>query len=332
MTMHRNGVLLVTTGSPDAPTAEAVKAYLARFLSDKRIVDLPRWQWIPILHCCILPHRPAKSAAKYAEIWRDEGSPLIVETAKQVAALRKLLADDGHGDVPVEFCCIYSAPEIDEAVERLLGEQCCDHIVVVPFYPQYASVTNGALIQATAKALTRRLRIPSFTMVDSFSDEPLYADALADAIRASGWTWVDDGHHALVFTFHSTLVHDVETGDVYREQVEETARAVAARLGLPEGAWCVGYQSVFDHRPWLGPQTETELIPQLAAQGVTELAVIAPGFVSECLETHFDVDVDQRRAFEQLVPEGTFTYVPCLGNDPQFIRALGNVVEKALRQ
>lgn len=327
---HRNGVLLVTTGSPDAPTAEAVKAYLSRFLSDKRVVDLPRWQWMPILHCFILPHRPAKSAAKYAEIWRDEGSPLMVETTQQVNALRALLADDGHGDVPVEFCCIYSEPEIGATVERLVKEQGCDHLVVVPFYPQYASVTNGALMQATAKALTDCLRVPSFAMVDSFCDEPLYIEALADAVRSSGWTWADDGRHALVFTFHSTLVHDVEAGDVYRDQAEATARAVAAQLGLPDSAWHVGYQSVFDKRPWLGPLTEQELIPQLASQGITDLAVIAPGFVSECLETHFDVDVDQRKAFEQLVPQGTFTYVPCLGSNPQFIRALANVVERFL--
>lgn len=327
---HRNGVLLVTTGSPDAPTAEAVKAYLSRFLSDKRVVDLPRWQWMPILHCFILPHRPAKSAAKYAEIWRDEGSPLMVETTQQASALRALLAEDGHGDVPVEFCCIYSEPEIGTTVERLVGEQGCDHLVVVPFYPQYASVTNGALMQATAEALTGRLRVPSFAMVDSFCDEPLYIEALADAVRSSGWTWADDGRHALVFTFHSTLVHDVEAGDVYRDQAEATARAVAQQLGLPDSAWHVGYQSVFDKRPWLGPLTEQELIPQLAAQGVTDLAIVAPGFVSECLETHFDVDVDQRKAFEQLVPQGTFTYIPCLGSSPRFIRALANVVERHL--
>lgn len=327
---HRSGVLLVTTGSPEAPTAEAVKAYLGRFLSDRRVVDLPRWQWMPILHCCILPHRPAKSAAKYAEIWSEEGSPLIVETTRQVQALAEVLAQDGYGAVPVEFCCIYSAPEIGDAVDRLVGEHGCDHLVVVPFYPQYASVTNGALIQATAEALTGRLRVPSFTMVDSFCEEPLYLDALAEAVRASGWTWVDDGRHALIFTFHSTLVQDVESGDVYRDQVEATARAVAERLGLPESAWHVGYQSVFDRRPWLGPLTEQALIPQLVAQGVTDLAVIAPGFVSECLETHFDVDVDQRKAFESLAPTGTFTYVPCLGSAPQFIRALANVVERAL--
>ena len=328
---HKTGVLLVATGSPSAPEAGAICDYLERFLSDERIVDLPRWQWLPILHCFILPNRPKKSAPRYAQIWTDEGSPLIAGTHRQAAALKAALAERGRADVEVDFCCIYSAPEIEDVLHDLLDVRGCDHLVVLPLYPQYASVTNGTLAQGVFEALCKRVRIPAVSYVDSFWDEPAYLDALAESIRRSGWTCADDGSSALVFTFHSTLCKDIETGDVYRDQVEATARAVAERLGLPKGAWHVGYQSVFDKRPWLGPLTQTELIPQLAAQGVTNLAVVAPGFTCECLETHFDVDVDQRAAFEALVPQGSFTYIPCLDDDPAFIASLAQVVLPHLR-
>ncbi len=327
---HRTGVLLVATGSPEAPEEGAVRAYLRRFLGDRRIVDLPRWQWLPILHLFILPRRPARSAERYASVWLPEGSPLAVGTSRQAAALRGLLDGDGRGDVEVAWCCLYSAPELPDALAELLDARSCDRLVVLPLYPQYASVTNGAIAQAVLEALARRVRIPSVDFVDSFCDEPGYLDALADSVRRSGWSWADDGRHALVFTFHSTLQKDVDAGDVYRDQVERTAREVARRLGVPEGSWRVGFQSVFDKRPWLGPLTCEDVIPELAAAGVTDLAVVAPGFACECLETHFDVDVEQREAFERLVPGGRFTYVPCLGDDPAFMRAVADVVERRL--
>lgn len=322
----RTAVLLVTTGSPDAPTAEAVKAYLQRFLSDRRVVDLPRWQWMPILHCFILPNRPAKSAKKYEEIWSEEGSPLLATTQRQAQALGELLHGRGH-DVEVAWACVYGAPEIDEVLHELLDVRGCDRLVVLPCYPQYASVTNGALAQAVMDRFSRRLRFCDVALVTSFYDEEAYLDGLADSVRASGWSWADDGRHALVFTFHSTLVCDVESGDPYRDQVEHTCREVARRLGIPEGGWRIGYQSVFDKRPWLGPLTCEDLIPELAQAGVSELAVVAPGFPCECLETHMDVDVEQRAAFERLVPQGRFTYVPCLGEDPALIRAMADAVE-----
>lgn len=328
---HKTAVLLVATGSPASPEPESIKAHLARFLSDRRLVDLPRWKWLPILHCFILPNRPKKSAPRYREIWTSEGAPLIVETGRQAAALKQALAEAGRADVEVEFCCIYSAPEIQDVLHELLDVRGCDRLVVFPLYAQYASVTNGTLGQAVLEVLAHRLRIPSIDYIDSYWEEPSYLDALADSIRRSGWSYRDDGEHALVFTFHSTLCQDIEGGDVYKDQVEATARAVAERLGIPQGGYHVGYQSVFDKRPWLGPLTQTELIPSLAVQGVRDLAVVAPGFACECLETHFDVDVDQRRTFEELVPNGRFTYVPCLGCDAGFIGSLAKVALAHIR-
>lgn len=321
----RHGVLLVTTGSPAAPTAEAVHDYLEAFLSDKRICDMPSLLWMPVLHGIILPRRSPKSAKLYEEVWMGEGSPLTVYTERQRAGIEAGLRVAGHDDVPVVSAFRYGEPSIEAGLARLLDKERVDRLIVLPVYPQYASVTNGTMAQEVLRLLSTRKRIPGIDFVESFCNDPAYLDALADTI-ASRWSYVDDGHHKLVFTYHSTLVADMEAGDVYRDQAEATARQVAARLGIPEAGWCVGYQSVFDKRPWLGPLTATDVLPQLAEQGVTDVAVCAPGFTCECLETHNDIDVEQRGVFERLVPQGSFTYIPCLNDDPNFLRALTNLV------
>ena len=322
----RTGVLYVTTGSPTAPTPEAVRGWLEPFLSDKRIVNLPAVKWMPILHGIILPRRSPKTAARYQEIWLEEGSPLLVYTERQRAGLERSLAAAGL-DVPVVTASRYNEPTVRDALRALLDELRCERVVVLPVYPQYASVTNGTMVQEVFAALSERRRIPSVDFIDSYCAEPGYLDALASHV-ARHWTYADDGRHHLVFTFHSTLVEDVESGDVYRAQAEFTAREVARRLGLPDGGWSVGFQSVFDKRPWLGPLTAQDVLPRLAAQGVTDVALVAPGFTAECLETHFDIDVEQRGVFEQLVPEGTFTYVPCLNDDPGYVKALAGIVRR----
>ncbi len=325
----RAGVLYVTTGSPERPTAEAVRDYLGRFLGDRRLVDLPRWKWMPILKCIILPRRSPKSAERYARIWTDEGSPLVVNTEMQRAALQARLAREGL-DVSVVACCLYSEPSVERGVSRLLDDMGVDRIVVLTCYPQYASVTVGSMAQRVLGCLATRKRVPSVDFVDSYCDDEAYLRALAAHVARS-WTYVDDGAHRLIFSFHSTLCSDIDAGDVYRAQTEQTSRAVAGLLGIPEHGWELGYQCVFDtHTPWLGPLTQTELLPRLAEQGVTDVAVVAPGFTSECLETYDDVDRDQREAFLRLVPGGRFTYVPCLGCDEAFIDALAGIVRGRL--
>ena len=321
----KTGVLLVTTGSPSAPTAEAVHAYLEAFLSDKRVVDLPPWQWQPILRGIILPRRSPRSAKLYEEIWMGEGSPLTVYTERQRSGVQAGLEAAGHLDVPVISAMRYGEPSIRTSLHELLDVRGVQRLIILPVYPQYASVTNGTMAQEIFESLCERKRIPSVDFIDSFCEDTGYLDALAANVAAH-WSYVDDGRHALVFTYHSTLVADVEAGDVYRDQAEHTARAVAERLGIPEGAWHIGFQSVFDKRPWLGPLTAQDVLPQLADQGVTDVAVCAPGFTCECLETHNDIDVDQRGVFEKLVPDGTFTYVPCLNDSPAFLQALTNIV------
>lgn len=324
----KTGVLYVTTGSPTAPTPEAVRGWLEPFLSDKRIVNLPAWKWMPILHGIILRKRPPKTAARYQEIWTEEGSPLLAYTERQRAGIERSLVAAGL-DVPVVMASRYNEPTIADALTELLDVRGVERLVVLPVYPQYASVINGTMVQEVLAQLCARKRIPSVDVIDSFWSEPGYLDALAARI-ARRWSYEPGGTHRLVFTFHSTLVEDVEAGDVYRAQAEATCREVARRIGVPRDGWCIGFQSVFDKRPWLGPLTTTEVLPQLAAEGVTDVCLVAPGFTAECLETHFDIDVEQREAFAKLVPDGRFTYVPCLNDDPAYIKALADLVRRHL--
>ncbi len=326
---QKTGVLLVTTGSPTAPTSQAVHDYLEAFLSDKRVVDLPPWQWQPILRGIILPRRSPKSAKLYEDIWMGEGSPLTVYTERQRAGIQAGLVAAGHADVPVVTAVRYGEPSIRSGLGKLLDECGVDRVIVLPVYPQYASVTNGTMAQEVLQVLCECKRIPGLDFIDSFCSDEGYLDALAANVAAH-WTYVDDSHHAIVFTYHSTLVADVEAGDVYRAQAELTAREVARRLGIPEHAWHIGFQSVFDKRPWLGPLTAEDVLPKLVTEGVTDVAVCAPGFTCECLETHNDIDVDQRHVFESLVPQGSFTYVPCLNDDPAFLKALTNLLLRHL--
>ncbi len=326
----KTAVLFISTGSPAAPTAESVRDYLEAYLTDKRLVDIPRAKWYPILYGIILPKRSPRMASRYEAIWTDDGSPLSVYTDAQVAGLRQALIDRGHGDVGVSVAYRYATPTIEEEVYRLVQGEHVDHLVIVTCYPQYASVTNGTMYQEVFAALSHLKRIPSVSTIDSYYDEPHYLDAVAARIRET-WEFEPDGKHALVFTYHSTLVADMEAGDVYEAQTKATARKLAERLGVPEDFYAVGYQSVFDkNRPWLGPQTQTELLPRLAEEGKTDVCVVAPGFTADCLETHYDIDQDQRQTWGELVPGGKFTYVSCVNDDPGYIACLADLVEAKL--
>ena len=328
---HRSGVLFITTGSPAEPTAEEVRAYLEGYLTDRRLVDTPRWQWYPILYGIILRKRPPRTAARYREIWTDGGSPLTIYTERQRAGIEEILRADGFEDVPVMVANRYCKPGIDEVLRAMISDEGVDHLVVITCYPQYASVTNGTFFQELLESLSRLRRIPSVSIIDSYPDVPGYLDALADKVSKT-WSYAEDGHHAIIFSFHSTLCKDIEEGDVYKDQTELTMNLVCDKLGIASQDRFVGYHSVFDKgRPWLGPQTAEELIPMLAKRGVTNLAVVAPGFTVECLETLYDVNEQQRTVFMDLVPEGSFTYVPCLNDDPRLIEAMARLVEERLR-
>jgi protoporphyrin/coproporphyrin ferrochelatase len=304
-----SGVLLVNLGTPSAPTAKAVRAYLAEFLADPRVVELPRLLWLPILHGIVLRTRPARSAEKYAAIWTGEGSPLAVHTARQAELLRAALPD-----VPVEYAMRYGEPGISAGLARL--KQARD-ILVLPLYPQYSRSTT----ESVRDALPRTAR-----MVDSFHEHPSYIAALAAGVQRH---WSQHGQsELLLMSFHGLPERSIKRGDPYAGQCQATARALAGALGLAPSDWRVTFQSRFGAARWLQPYTEPTLVA-LARQGLRRVDVVCPGFVSDCLETLEEIGMGAREAF--LAAGGQdFHRIGCLNESPEWIDALATIVRSAM--
>jgi ferrochelatase len=294
----------VNLGTPTAPTPEAVRAYLAEFLADPRVVRLPRFIWAPILHGFVLRTRPAKSAEKYASIWSAEGSPLAVHTRRQSEALGRALPD-----VKIEYAMRYGAPDISGALARLQG---CD-VTVVPLYPQYSESTT----ESVADKLPAGMR-----MIRGFHDHAAYIAALAANVRRH---WETDGRgEVLVMSFHGLPARGAGS---YERECRATGMLLAAALGLKDAQWKVTFQSRFGYAKWLQPYTEATLI-ELARHGAGRVDVVCPGFVSDCLETLEEIGIVARRRF--LEAGGRELYLlPCLNESPAWIGALALIVRAA---
>lgn len=304
-----SGALLVNLGTPSAPTADAVRAYLAEFLADPRVVELPRFLWLPILHGIVLRSRPARSAEKYAAIWTPQGSPLAVHTARQTELLREALPE-----VQVEYAMRYGKPEISATLARLSANR---NLVVLPLYPQYSRSTTESV---------RDCLPPGVPMLESFHEHPAYIAALAAGVKRH---WAQHGQSGiLVMSFHGLPERAVRRGDPYADQCHATARALATALGLGPDEWRVTFQSRFGAARWLQPYTEPTLIA-LAQQGVSRVDVVCPGFVADCLETLEEIGIGAREAF--LGAGGKhFHLIPCLNEAAEWIRALAVIVRSAL--
>ena len=320
----RTAVLLVQLGTPEAPTAPALRRYLAQFLSDPRVVELPRLLWQPILRGPILALRPAKSAAKYASIWAPEGSPLRVNTERQAAGLRALLAERGH-DVEVVVAMRYGEPSVP-AVLRALREKNLQRLLVLPLYPQYAGSTVATAFDAVYAELSGWREEPELRTIKHFHDDAGYIDALAEEIGAR---WRQSGvPERFIMSFHGVPRRTLDRGDPYHCECQKTGRLLAQRLGLADGQWLVTFQSRFGRAEWLQPYTAPTLV-QLARQGVRRVDVACPGFVADCLETLEEIGQEVRDEF--LAAGGTqFNYLACLNDSPAFIDALGTLVERHL--
>ena len=318
----KTAVLLVQLGTPDAPETSAVRRYLGQFLSDPRVVEIPRPIWWLVLNGIILRVRPAKSAAKYAEIWTPEGSPLLVNTQRQAAMLSDLLSSRGH-DVEVAFAMRYGNPSVP-SVLRQLRERNVTRLLVVPMYPQFAGSTTASAFDAVWAELQGWRNLPELRMVRGFHDAPVYLDALATRIRES---WAVDGPpDRLVMSFHGVPKRTLLMGDPYHCECLVTGRLLAERLGLPPERAVVTFQSRFGRAEWLQPYTAPTL-EQLGRSGVGRVDVVCPGFVSDCLETLEEISMEGREVF--LAAGGReFRYIPCLNDDPGFIGALGDLVER----
>ena len=318
----KSGVLLVNLGTPEAPTARALRAYLAEFLDDPRVVDLPRWLWWPILHGIILNTRPKKSAAKYAKIWTTEGSPLKVHTERQAKLLRGLLGEKGRGDILVGWAMRYGRPAVGEGLDALVRDG-CERILVLPLYPQYSGSTTASTQDAVAAWKRRHPATPPTDTVDNYHEHPGYLVALAASVRKH---WEREGGRAkqLVMSFHGIPLKAVEEGDPYADQCRRTAQGLATELGLADKAWQLTFQSRFGGAEWLQPYTQPTL-ETLARQGVDSVDVICPGFPADCLETLEEIALECRQAY--LAAGGKdFRYIPCLNERDDWIAALADIV------
>ena len=316
----RAAVLLVNLGTPDAPTAPAVRRYLKQFLSDPRVVEIPRIVWLPILHGIILNTRPGQSAQKYARIWTEEGSPLMVHTVRQARLLAGFLGERIRSPLMVEFAMRYGEPSIGGALEKLKAAG-CDRILVLPLYPQYAASTTAAAFDEVANFIQRVRNAPEIRMVRHFHDHPAYIAALASQVRDH---WARNGRaDKLLLSFHGLPQISLTRGDPYHCECQKTARLLAEALQLPEGQWQLSFQSRFGRAEWLKPYTLATL-GEYARKGARRVDVMCPGFVADCLETLEEIGIECKQAF--LAAGGQeFHLIPCLNERNDWIHALADI-------
>jgi ferrochelatase len=321
----RTAVLLCNLGTPDEPSTEAVRRYLAEFLSDHRVVEIPRLLWMIILHGIILRFRPAKSAAKYASIWTTEGSPLKVWTERQAKLLQGWLGQRNHL-VKVRWAMRYGSTSIASQLDALKAEG-VTRVLVVPAYPQYSGTTTASVFDAVYAWAKKTRSIPELRFVNHYHDHADYIAALAASVQRH---WKSNGRpDRLVMSFHGVPERTLQLGDPYHCECMKTARLLGERLGLTKEQYQVTFQSRLGRAKWLEPYTEPTLIG-LANAGVKRVVLICPGFTSDCLETLEEINIEAREAFLHAGGEG-FHYIPCLNDDPEWITALCNVTQQHLQ-
>jgi ferrochelatase len=322
--LPKTAIVLVNLGTPDAPTAPAVRRYLKEFLSDPRVVEIPRLVWWFILNLIILPFRSSKSAAKYASIWSADGSPLKVHTQKQSMLLRGALGERGH-KVTVAMAMRYGSPSLTEVLDQLKAEH-CERIAILPAYPQYSGTTTGSINDAVFAHYAQVRNIPELRMVRNYHDHPGYILALRDTVLAY---WQANGRgDKLVMSFHGVPKRTLMLGDPYHCECHKTARLLAAELGLKEGQYLVTFQSRFGKAEWLQPYTAPTL-QQLARDGAKRIDLVCPGFTSDCLETLEEIAIEARHDFVQAGGR-EFHYIPCLNEAPVWIAGLADIAEQHL--
>jgi ferrochelatase len=320
----QTAVLLCNLGTPDTPTAAALRRYLAEFLGDPRVVEIPRALWWPILHGIILRVRPAKSAAKYASIWTPEGSPLQVWTQRQAQALQQRLQQSGHRIV-VRHAMRYGNPSIAAQLDALKAEG-VTRVLVLPAYPQYSGTTTASVIDAVQQWSRKIRHLPELRFINRYHDDSGYIAALAAGIRSH---WARHGRpDKLVLSFHGVPQRTLELGDPYHCECHKTARLLAQQLGLQPEQYAVTFQSRFGKAQWLQPYTEPTL-QALARSGIRRVDVACPGFTSDCLETLEEINQEARQAFLDAGGQ-TFHYLPCLNDSPAWIDALAALSERHL--
>jgi ferrochelatase len=322
----KTAVLLVNLGTPDEPTTPAVRRYLKEFLSDPRVVEIPRAVWWFILNLLILPVRSGKSAEKYRLVWMKEGSPLKVWTARQALLLRGLTGMRGRAYV-VDYAMRYGNPAIPDVLDRLRADG-CERILVLPLYPQYSGTTTASTIDAI-NAWTANVRnAPELRIVRQYHDDDAYIAALASRIVAAREREgiAADPAVKLVMSFHGIPLRAVKNGDPYQTQCLVTAERLAAKLGLSAGQWVATFQSRFGRAEWLRPYT-VEVLEELGRTKAGKVAICCPGFPADCLETLEEIAMEGRKSYLDAGGE-SYHYLPCLDDDPKWIEALATIAER----
>ena len=322
----RTAILLVNLGTPEAPTRKAVRAYLKEFLSDTRVVEIPRPIWWLILNGIILVVRPGKSAAKYAMIWDQSGSPLRVHTGRQAELLRGCLGAQGHAATMVDYAMRYGEPSIESVLARL-KQQGCERILVLPLYPQYAASTTATALDMVFDFFRRTRNIPELRVVKHFHDHPAYIAALADGVRRH---WTRHGKpDKLLMSFHGLPRYTLDRGDPYHCECQKTARLLAEALALAPDEFQLSFQSRFGRAEWLKPYTAATLA-QWGREGLRRVDVVCPGFVADCLETLEEIGIEGKAEFLRAGGK-EFHAIACLNESDAWIQALAQIALQHLQ-
>jgi ferrochelatase len=313
-------VLLVNLGTPESPTPAAIRRWLREFLSDPRVVELPRLLWFPVLYGFILPLRPRKLARAYGQVWTAQGSPLLAISRRQRDALQAQLG----ADFRVVLAMRYGAPSLGDALAAVPAN---GRVIVLPLYPQYSATTTASVLDAVFAALGQRRHLPSLTTINDYFDAPAYIEALAASVE-DHWRRNGRGEH-LVISLHSIPQKCVDAGDPYGSQCETTARLLAQRLDLAASQWTLAYQSRIGRMAWLQPYTD-EVLDALAQRKLPRVDVVCPGFAADCLETLEEIGIRYAKRFAQ--SGGTLRCVPALNDSPLHVAALANLVRQHVTQ
>mgnify|MGYP005847123299 CR=1 FL=1 len=314
------GILLIQLGTPDAPTAKALKPYLRQFLSDPRVIEVPKLIWWPILHGLILLTRPKASAEKYARIWDPEtGSPLMHYTRRQVELLR-----EHFPETPIHFGMMVGNPSVEKAVHEMT-QAGVERILALPMFPQYSATTTASACDSLFKSLMKLRKIPAIRMVPPYYQHPAYIEAMAACIH-DDLAKLDWEPEHLVFSFHGIPKKYAQRGDPYATHVVRTTQALVKRLGYRRDYWTQTYQSRFGRAPWLKPYTD-DVLTNLAKKGIKRVAVAMPGFTADCLETVDEIGNESREVFEHAGGEH-LRAIPCLNDHPKWIEAMAQILRE----
>ncbi|WP_438952509.1 ferrochelatase [Porticoccus sp.] len=324
--MHKTSVILVNLGTPEEPTPAAIARFLTAFLSDVRVVEVPRLIWWFLLRLVIIPLRAKRVAHAYHEIWWEEGSPLRVVSGRQVAGLQNVLSERYGQNAPVVAeAMTYGKPSLKETIS-CLEEKGIEKFLIIPMYPQYSGSTTGAIYDQVASIIQESRNIPDMTVIKSFYDHAGYIQSIAEVIKNH---WAENGRNEkLLMSFHGIPQDYVDKGDPYGEHCRATADAVAKALGLGSSEWSMSFQSRFGPKKWLQPYTDDQLMAWLKA-GVKSVDIVSPAFTADCLETLEELNMAYREIFLEQGGE-KYHYIPCVNDTPSFIDALAEMTANKL--